>query len=571
MTPHEHTGEARPPVLAGAGGGRSQQAGGPAGTPRRLLDVFADLVAADPGATVLYDGHTGGAPTAPVTRRQLRDLAADLAADLRDHGVGAGDCIGVWLPNWSQAVAAQLAALSLGAHVIGINTRYNVDEIGHVLRMARPKAVLIAHEFMALDLLGRYRTAHQQAGAPAPVTLVCTAPGRPPAGEDDVAAYDLGAGAVTCPRSHGRTDLPPCPAPGLATAFTTSGSTGRSKLAAHDEPGTTAHVLAAGARIGLAPGHVMLGALPLSGVFGFTAAMAAIFSGAAVLLEPVFDAAGVLDDMVRYGVTHIIGADDLLGRLATAWQEGRPALPLRWIGIADFEGRSKELASWAENTFGTTVAGVYGSSELFALTTFWPTEYPPEQRWTGGGRVVTDSIEVRVADPVSNEVCGPGEDGEMQFRGPNVVNAYLGDPSVAREAFTDDGWFRSGDLGRMVADGTVQYVCRMGDVLRLRGFLVDPAEIELRLAAHPAVQVAKVVGIPGPGGGTIAVGFVVLDGPDQPGEAELKAWCAQTLAAFKVPSRVRAIEEMPTTSGTNGTKIRAAALRELASKEQATA
>ncbi|MDQ3826739.1 MAG: AMP-binding protein, partial [Actinomycetota bacterium] len=206
-----------------------------------------------------------------------------------------------------------------------------------------------------------------------------------------------------------------------------------------------------------------------------------------------------------------------------------------------------------------------GSSELFALTAFWPADRPTELRWTGGGQVVMPSIEVRVADPATDRVLPDGEDGELQFRGPNVVDTYLGDPGVAATAFTEDGWFRSGDLGRLVGPGTFQYVCRMGDVLRLRGFLVDPAEIEFRLAAHPAVRLTKVVGAPDPnGGGTIAVAFVVPQGPDEPDEDELKEWCAQALAKFKVPARIHVIDSMPTTSGTNGIKIRTAVLREMA-------
>ena len=109
----------------------------------------------------------------------------------------------------------------------------------------------------------------------------------------------------------------------------------------------------------------------------------------------------------------------------------------------------------------------------------------------------------------------------------------------------------------------------MGDVLRLRGFLVDPAEIELRLAAHDAVALAKVVGAPAPDGhGTRAVAFVVTRAGHTTSEDELKAWCATNLAKFKVPDEVRFLTEMPTTSGTNGTKIRAAALRELATTER---
>jgi acyl-CoA synthetase (AMP-forming)/AMP-acid ligase II len=148
--------------------------------------------------------------------------------------------------------------------------------------------------------------------------------------------------------------------------------------------------------------------------------------------------------------------------------------------VADFQGRSRELAAWLAEEFGTVVTGVYGSSEVFALTAAWPPEEPAPARWAGGGRVVHPGIEVRVADPETGAVLGPGTEGELEFRGPNVVDGYVGS---APDVFTADGWFRSGDLGVLVDAGAFVYVCRMGDALRLRGFLVDPTEIEVRHGA----------------------------------------------------------------------------------------
>jgi fatty-acyl-CoA synthase len=182
--------------------------------------------------------------------------------------------------------------------------------------------------------------------------------------------------------------------------------------------------------------------------------------------------------------------------------------------------------------------------------------------------VVGPDVEVRVTDPVTEDVLGLGVEGELEFRGPNVVDGYLGaDPDV----WTADGWFRSGDLGVLVDDGVFAYVCRMGDALRLRGFLVDPAEIEVRLAAHPAVHTAKVVGVSGDDGATVAVGFVTLaDGaPGDEAPGDLRAWCAEVLAPFKVPVAVHVLDEMPTTSGTNGVKIKKQVLADLA-RERAT-
>lgn len=542
-------------------------------TAPRLLDVVADLAAADPTAITLWDGAAGTSPALPVTRGELVDRSLTIAQVLRSLGVGPGDCIGVWLPNWSDAVAAQLAALSLGAHVIGVNTRYNTEEVAHVLQMARPRVLLIAHDFNGLDLVGRLRAALElgEDGTHAPALVVVPAPGS--TAPDDLSAYVLGGAVVGLEQArvrepHDGPQLTPGE-PGLAIAFTTSGSTGRPKLAAHDEAGTTEHLLAAGRALGFRTDDVMLGALPLSGVFGFVAAYAALLAGVPVLLEPVFRAPGVVADMARLGVTHVVGGDDLIGRIADQQRVDRARLALRHVLIADFEGRTPELAHWAEESCGAVLTGVYGSSETFALTAFWPVDADPVLRTSGGGHVVTPAIELRVADPLTDAELPTGEQGELQLRGPNVVDDYLGDPSVVGRSFTPDGWFHTGDLAVRTGEGAFRYVCRMGDVLRLRGFLVDPAEIELRLIAHDAVSLAKVVGAPAPDGhGTEAVAFVVLHEDRVASEEELRQWCAATLAKFKIPTAVRFLDEMPTTSGTNGTKIRAAALRELAVTER---
>lgn len=474
-----------------------------------------------------------------VTTAQLRRRALAVAATLRRSGVAAGDCVAVWLPNWPDALAWQFGAAALGAHVIGINTRYNIAEVQHVLRRARPKVAAVAHGFLDLDLSGRLRRAvEEDPGLPSPETVLVSEPGGAspklpgepdPGGEGGEGDGDGGE---------------------LAVAFTTSGSTGAPKLAAHRASAVVEHARRDAEALGIGAGDVVLCALPLSGVFGFNTAMAAIAGGGTCLLEPVFDGSVVLADMARWRATHVVGGDDMVGRLAGAWR-GEDLGAWRWLGIADFAGRAREVAEWALREFGTHTSGVYGSSEVFALTAVWPPDEPAPRRWRGGGRLVSPRMDARVVD------------GELQLRGPNVVDAYLGDPDV--NPFTDDGWFRTGDLAKIDDDGAITFICRMGDALRLRGFLVDPSEIEQRLTEHEAVRTAKVVGVRGAEGDE-AVGFVVADG-EVTGQA-LREWCARTLATFKVPVAVHVIDEMPVTSGTNGTKIKAATLREWALRER---
>src|SRR5690606_23358804 len=109
--------------------------------------------------------------------------------------------------------------------------------------------------------------------------------------------------------------------------------------------------------------------------------------------------------------------------------------------------------------------------------TRWPGSWPVELRHRAGGIPVAERLEVRVIDPESGDPVPEGDAGELCFRGPQVLARYLGDPEATARALAPDGWFRSGDLGRL-ADGGFEYFARLGDSLRLRGFLVDPAEIE---------------------------------------------------------------------------------------------
>lgn len=543
-----------------------------------LLDTLTD---SDSAATIAYD--VVGDTVLPCSRGEFRSRVEAVRGELEQIGLRPGQCIAVMLPNWSDALVWQFAASAVGAHVIGVNTRYNTGEVAHILTAARPAVVAVAAAFHGLDLFGRLREA--AASVPevtTPAVAVVPGPAAVAAAPGD---FDLGGGAwtagsgdvrgVRAPETPDTATLTPAglgddPDDRLAVAFTTSGSTGVPKLAAHRESAIVRHGRADAEIMKVTDGDVALCVLPVSGVFGFSTAFASLAGGGALLMETVFDPAGVLRRVREVGVTHAVGGDDLFGRLYDTWHDGarEDLSSLRWVGIADFLGRSHEIARWLRDEFGTHTSGVFGSSEVFALAMLWHADDPESVRWYGGGRAVDSAIELRVVDPFDDSPLPDGEQGELQFRGPNVVDAYLGNPEAASRAFTRDGWFRSGDLAVASGDGGFRYVCRMGDVLRLRGFLVDPAEIEKRLAEHPGVGTVKVVGHTGDGGYTEAVGFVVptADAPADTVPSALRDWCRETLAAFKVPTAIHIIEAMPTTVGGNGSKIRAVELREWAAR-----
>lgn len=511
-----------------------------------------------------------------VTFAELWAATAALSDELGARGVGRGTVVAVWLPNWTETVVWEFALAALGAAALGVNTRYGAHELRHLLLRGRPAGVVAPARFLDLDFAGRLHEALGAGGDLAPWVAVIR-----PQPNQDLTPFDLGGGTwtppVPRPIDRDRERTPPTGRPtDPVNYFTTSGSTGLPKLAGHDQAGIAAHCVNVADALDMHAGDAFLGVLPLSGVFGFNPALAMLSVGGACLLEPVFDPQLILTDMEATGVTHAVGGDDMLGRLMDAWQEhegaSRPALArLRRGGIADFAGRVEAVVDWAENEIGASFTGVYGSSELFSLTSVWPVTAECSERRRGGGIVVSDDISVRAVDPQSDLPCPPGTPGELQFQGYNVVCGYLGDPEAANSAFTDDGWFRSGDLGfELEHPGAFVYICRAGDALRLRGFLVEPAEIEQFLCSHPEVSAAKVVGVASAQGADVAIAFV----KPSPGAAvtgeELIRFCRSQLAAFKVPARVNVIGEFPVTVGANGTKIRVAELRRRAA-EQVTA
>ena len=508
------------------------------------MDTLAELLsglAVEHGARVaLVEGDR------TLTFDGLAAAAGALAAELAGWGVGRGDVVALWLPNVLEYLVAEFALGALGAAALGVNTRYGEHELAHLVDRARPVGVVVPHRFLDIDFVGKLPRSGAWVG-------VVGAP------EDaDLSGIDVGGGVhrLPDPAGGGPTALSRAGrAEDPVAYFTTSGSTGAPKLAGHPQSAVVEHAANVARAFDMRPGDSLHLALPLCGVFGFSAAFGMLAAGGTCVLEPVFDAGRMARDIGAHHVTHLVGGDDMLGRLMA---EDPPAWPdCRRGAIADFGGRAAEVARWADER-GTALSGVYGSSELFALISTWPAELPLAERVPAGGEPVSPGIEVRAVDPETGAVCPPGETGELQFRGYPVTSGYLGGPEVPVD---EDGWFSSGDLGSTTAAGAFHYRCRAGDALRLRGFLVEPAEIESFLLEQDGVDGAKVVGAEG-----VAVAFVTLRPDATVTGEELRDRCRAALAAFKVPARIEVLAEFPVTTGTNGTKIRAAALRERAAE-----
>jgi fatty-acyl-CoA synthase len=312
-----------------------------------------------------------------------------------------------------------------------------------------------------------------------------------------------------------------------------------------------------------APDASLLAALPLCGVFGFDAVLGALAGGAPVVLMDVFTAEAAGDLVRRHRITHVFGSDEMARRMLEAAPGPAPFPSLRIFGFAAFQPGSAELArsAWAR---GVPLLGLYGSSEVQALFAMQPPALPLDERIAPGGRPVSAGADIRIRDIESGALLPPGVSGEIEIRAESLFAGYFGDPAATAGVMQPDGFFRTGDIGRLRVDGTFVYETRAGDAMRLSGYLVGPAEIEDVLKGVPGIADAQVVAVEH-AGRACCVAFAIPAGPTTaPAEATLIAAAAARLASFKVPQRILFLDAFPTTPSANGTKIQRARLRAMA-------
>ncbi|WP_407193865.1 AMP-binding protein [Bradyrhizobium sp. STM 3566] len=231
------------------------------------------------------------------------------------------------------------------------------------------------------------------------------------------------------------------------------------------------------------------------------------------------------------------------------------------IGFAAFQPGWRELAVEAEAR-GMKLFGLYGSSEVQALFSIGRTGDAFADRIEGGGWPMSPDAQVRVRDVETGELAPQGVSGEIEISAPSRFLGYFNNPAATHEAITADGFFRTGDIGRLRGDGSFVYETRAGDAMRLGGFLVAPGEIEDELKSCTGVADAQVVAVDLRGQAR-CVAFVIPAG-DPPRQEALTAHLRERLAGYKVPARIYVVDAFPVTDSANGVKIQRARLRAMA-------
>lgn len=518
-----------------------------------LLDAH---LAAHPDRTAFIDGERR------LSYAQFDALAEQGARWLEVQGMVAGDRVAVWMVNRIEWLALLFGAARIGVTIVAVNTRYRHAEVEYILAKSHAKMLVLQLNFRKIDFPAELAGVSSEA-VPAlqkiavidhdertPVTVL----GRPTLA-CDLASY----GGERSIRSGESADGD---APLLL--FTTSGTTKAPKLVVHPQRTISTHSSRAANAYGFtAPGAVMLAALPFCGVFGLNGALAAFAGAAPVVLIDTFDGAEGARLIRQHEVTHTFGSDEMYRRLADAVSDERPFPSARVFGFAAFQpGMSTFAEKMAER--GLPLIGLYGSSEVQALFSLQRPDAPFDQRIEGGGYPASgEEVQIRIRDVDTGELLPAGVSGEIEIASPCNFIGYLENPEATAQALSADGFFRTGDIGRLRTDGSFVYETRKGDAIRLSGFLVNPVEIEDEIKAIDGVDDAQVVAVE-LDGQPRPVAFVIPHAGHAIDPAMVIGVVKSRIAAFKVPARVWSVDAFPVTQSSNGVKIQRARLREMA-------
>jgi malonyl-CoA/methylmalonyl-CoA synthetase len=480
------------------------------------VNLFTTIEGAVPDrAKVLIE-----APGQSITYGDVLALAARFANVLEHRGVAPGDRVATQTEKSWPALVLYLGCLRAGAVYLPLNPAYTVDEVEHVLRDAQPR-LLVADPAR----LGAVTPAAALAGVAHLDTI------RPDGSGSLLDAADR--------ESDERVDVDRDD-DDLAALLYTSGTTGRPKgaMLTHRNLRSNAEALVQCWRFTGA--DVLIHALPIFHTHGlFVATNVVLLVGASMIFLPAFDPQAVVDAMA--GATALMGVPTYYTRLLR-----HPALSrATTAGMRLFVSGSAPLlpethAAWKERT-GHVILERYGMTETSMITS---NPYDGERR-AGTVGFPLPGVSVRIVDAETGERVGTDEVGVLEARGPNVFAGYWRQPEKTAEDLAPDGWFTTGDLAAVDADGYVRIVGRSKDLVISGGLNIYPKEVEEVIDALPGVVESAVFGVPHDDFGEAVVAAVVVEPDTGVTEADVLAGLNDRLARFKQPKRVFVVPELP--------------------------
>ncbi|MFE7244054.1 AMP-binding protein [Streptomyces sp. NPDC057580] len=462
-------------------------------------------------------------------------------------GVAPGDRVAIWAPNRHEFILAMLGAQNIGASVVPLNTRYRGHEARTVLQRSKANVLVTANGFLGTDYLGMLQQAANtpQPGAPLGLehlhTVVDIAgsghPGSLGWAEFLDRAEAVAPGRVAAAAAAVSADT-------VCDILFTSGTTGIPKgvMSAHRQTLGVADVWARGAALDDRDRYAIVN--PFFHGFGYKAGVvAALTAGTAIHPVLTFDPVVLMELVQRERITVLPGAPTIFTTLINHPRLREFDLSSLRFAIAGAASVPESLFEQMLDVLGfKTVAQAYGLTECIVATQSRPGENPRHVAETTGPAV--PGVEIRIVN-TSGAAVPTGTDGEIWLRGENVMLGYFEDPESTAEAIDRDGWFHTGDVGRLDEHGCLKITDRIKDMFTVGGFNVYPAEVENVLSGHPDVLESAVVGIPDERMGSVGRAYVVPRRAATLGAGPLTDYCRERLANFKVPREFLVTDALP--------------------------
>ncbi len=512
----------------------------------KTIADWARVRANDMPDTVVFPND----PSQPTYRGMLSDAEA-LTRSLMAMGLCAGDVISFQTPNWVEAAVINLAA-ALGGFVINpIVTIYRDAEVRHMLADCRAKVFFVAETFRNFDyaaMAGRIRP-----DLPDLQHVVYVRHGERALSQNELAYEHLVEGGRAL-----HTALPVVDPNSIKLLLYTSGTTGHPKavLHSHNTLARVAKVSAVHANLTLP--EITLMPSPVTHISGYSGGLEKPFLiNARTILMESWNAQDAIDLIERYNIASTVAATPFLKELAELAVQTGKTLPSFKRFACGGAAVPSDLVKAANHSFANPCAfRVYGSSEVPLVTQGFSAEFDPDNAAETDGQVI--DYEVRIVDEAMNDVPD-GSEGEILARGPSMFMGYA-DPQQTREALTEDGFFKTGDLGMLLPAGGLTITGRKKDLIIRGGENISAKEIEDALLSHPAVADCAVVAMPHDRLGEGVCVFVVRrDGHDLTAENLLQHIGQSGLAKQKYPEHTEFTDTLPRTASG---KIRKDVLRE---------
>ena len=508
-------------------------------------------------------------PDVRVTYPELKQLADRYARNLRGLGVGPDDKVGILMPNCLDFVLVLFGAAKLGAIAVPINGRFRTHELGQIITHADVRTLLTCAgpegtvDFPAMIAEVLPAVADQDAGslsldeAPCLRQVVDLGGERP--GFLTRQDFEAAGEAVTdAEREHLQAqvtdDL-------IAMLMYTSGTTANPKGCLLSHRALVGHgATVAATRFFLTAEDRFWDPLPMFHIGGIVPMLGAMSVGATFYHAGHFDADQSLRTLVDERITVAYPAFETIW-LGVLNHPGFPQADISALRLIQNIAVPERLVQMQKATPGAAEVSSFGATECASNLTLTLPDDPYDVRMNTLGHALPD-MEIRIADPETGELRAPGQVGELQFRGDALFDGYYKEPELTERSF-HDGWFKSGDLGKLDGEGRLIYSGRIKDMLKVGGENVSAVEVESFLAGHEAIDIVQVVAAPDARYAEVAAAFVQLKPGATLAEQELIDFCAGRIASYKIPRYVRIVQEWPM----SGTKIKKYELRERITQE----